>query len=198
MKKVFVLLVLVIFIAGCGESITYKYQNNELNMAYQGEDTNLLKEALYSFENDIAVYYENEEYSLGPSVNVEYGYASFIYPSASGTADFKKIASPHTTKIVELLKKEESLWNKNGKDSKLNYNHELVKCLINNIQNAEIKERIETLLDANYFSPTIMTEFYRVNIGDALTDKNFALFIALETYYQNLLEIDFSSETKNE
>lgn len=197
MKNKLMLLVLIAVMLGCGEAITYKYQNNDLDIACSNMDVALLKEALYSFENDIGVYYKNEEYNPGNNINIEYGYASFIYPGASGTADFKKIASPHTQAIMTLLKKEESLWNKNGEGSKLNYDHELVQCLISNIQNPEIKERIQTLLGANFFSPAIMTEYYRVNVGDAFTDKNFALFIALETYYQNLFELDFS-ETNNE
>jgi len=198
MKNKFVLLIAILFMYSCSESIAYKYQKNEMNIACSGIDQALMKEALYSFENDIATYYNNEKYSPGSAVYFEYGYANFIFPGATNTADYRKIASPHTVKVLEILKKEESLWNKNATDSKLNYNHEFVKCLISNIQNPEIKERIQTLLDANYFNPKIMAELYRVNIGDAITDNNFALFIALETYYQNLLEIDFSATTKNE
>lgn len=198
MKTRILLLIAVIAMYSCGEPIAYKYQNKEMDIACAGIDPSLLKEALYSFENDISAYYNNEQYSPGSAVYFEFGYANFIYPGATGTADYAKIASSHTIAIMHILKKEESLWNKNAKDSKLNYKHPFVKCLIENIDNKEIKEKIETLQSVNYFTPTIMSEFYRVHVGDALTDKHFALFIALETYYQNLLEIDFSAMSKNE
>ncbi len=38
-----------------------------------------------------------------------------------------------------------------------------------------------------------MAENYRINISNANTDKNFALFLALETYYQYLADMDFSN-----
>lgn len=183
---------------GCKEELKYKYQDKAKVLDCPFEDAQLMQEALYSFEYDISEFFNHDEYTPGSPIYFQYGYANFIYTGATGDANFKDIASPHTLQLLEKLKQYPELWNMQGSASNLNYENEYVNCLISNIKNPDIKHKIETLKSVNYLSPTTMADIYRINVIDAATDKNFAMFIALETYYQQLLKVDFSASTGNE
>ena len=79
--------------------------------------------------------------------------------------------------------------------SKLNYKHEFVECLLANIQNKDIASTISSLREINTMSPRIMAEPFRKNVGDAYEDdKYFAMYLALDTYYQHLIDVDFEEE----
>lgn len=197
MKKFFVTLIIIVSFYSCGDQLEYKYQDNELSIDCKEIDINLMKEALYSFENDIASFYNNENYSPGARIYYQFGYANFIYTGATGEANFKNIVSPHSLSILSELRKEPNLFIKKEGASNLNYDHEFTQCLINQIKNTEIKDKIKTLLSVNFLTPKNMAEFYRVNIEDTNTDKHFALFIALDTYYQYLIDLEESNLNNN-
>lgn len=191
--------ILLSFISiGCKEELKYKYQDKAKVTDCPFEDAPLMQEALYSFENDISAFFNHDEYTPGSPIYFQYGYANFIYTGATGDANFKEMASPHTLQLLEKLKQHPELWNMQGSASNLNYENDYVTCLISNIQNAEMKQKIETLKSVNYLSPITMADIYRINVIDAASDKNFAMFIALETYYQQLLKVDLSASTGNE
>ncbi len=198
MKKVISVLFIALGTISCNETLEYKYQDKGQVIDCPGVDSKLIHEALYSFENDIGTFYNNENFNPNSIVFIEYGYANFIFPGAMGDADYKSIASPHTIKLIEELKKEDQLWDRNLGESNLNYNSEFVKCLISKIQNEDIKIKLENLIEVNALSPKIMAEIYRVNSYNTLQDKYFAMFIALDTYYQYTLDIDLSKPTGNE
>ncbi|PKA83810.1 hypothetical protein ATE92_1976 [Ulvibacter sp. MAR_2010_11] len=193
MKKIAVFLVLGILTTSCNEKFDYKYKDKAQVVSCPGADNALLNEALFSFENDIASFYNQDNYPLGSPMFFEFGYANYMYTGATAEADFKNMVSPYTLQILEKLKKEKQLWEKSSKETTLNYKSEFVQCLIENIKNQEIKQKIQTLLDVDYLNPAFMAEFYRVNSVDALDDKYFALFIALETYYPRLMKIEFTA-----
>jgi hypothetical protein len=198
MKKLFVTLIIIASYYSCGgDLLEYKYQDKELNMNCKQIDIPLMKEALYSFEDDIASFYNNENYSPGTRIYYHFGYANFIYTGATGEADFQNIVSTHSLSILSKLRKEPELYIEKKDASNLNYQHEFVQCLINQIKNAEIKDKIKTLLSVDFLTPKNMAEFYRVNIEDAKTDKHFALFIALDTYYQYLIDLEESNLKTN-
>jgi len=198
MKKLFVTLIIIASYYSCGgDLLEYKYQDKELNINCTQIDIPLMKEALYSFEDDIASFYNNENYSPGTRIYYHFGYANFIYTGATGEADFQNIVSTHSLSILSKLRKEPELYIEKKDASNLNYQHEYVQCLINQIKNAEIKDKIKTLLSVDFLTPKNMAEFYRVNIEDAKTDKHFALFIALDTYYQYLIDLEESNLKTN-
>lgn len=197
MKKLFVTAFAIAGFYSCGDGLEYKYQDRELTVACHQIDGNLMKEALYSFEEDISAFYNNDNYVPNTPIYYRFGYANFIFTGATGEAKFEQMVSPHSLGILKELKKQEGLFIENQKGSNLNYNHEFVKCLIEKIENKEIKDKINTLLSVNFFSPKTMAEFYRVNNLDVETDKNFAMFIALDTYYQHLIDLEKSNEKSN-
>lgn len=197
MKKLILTIIIIAGSYSCNNGIEYKYQDRELQLSCDQIDGNLMKEALCSFEEDISAFYNNDNYPPNTAIYYRFGYANFIYTGATGEAKFDLMVSPHSLNILKELKKQEGLFVENKEGSRLNYDHEFVQCLINNIQNKEIKDKINTLLSVNFFSPKTMAELYRVNNRDIETDKNFAMFIALDTYYQYLIDIEKSNENSN-
>lgn len=196
MKNTFFIVIVVTIYFSCEEPLEYKFQNREQLIDCHGVDNKLVHEALYSFEDDIASYYNN---SLEPGfLNYDYGYARYIYKGALGEADYKKIVSNYSIKVLKRLLQEKELWNKTTGESKLNYNCEFVNCLINNIKNKDIKKTLLSNREVNSLNPKILADVYRRNIRDAHTDKYFAMFLALDTYYQYIIDIDFTEINTNE
>ncbi len=196
-NKFFFLLVISLCFA-CKESLDYKFQNNEqMVVVCQGIDAKLAKEALFSFEEDILLFNNKLGINQG-NMNKQFAYASFIYNGALGNANYKDIVSLHSLKVLEELKKE-TLWDYEKEGSRLDYNSEFVTCLISNIKSKIIKNLILNLKEANSLSPKVMADVYRKNIREVENDNNLAMFLALETYYQYLLEMDLSKiESSNE
>ena len=189
MKNILFLSIFIATIFSCTESFPYKYQDKEQVIECSQIDSKLIHEALYSFQNDISRHYlkeiQEKEY-----LNFTFSYNQYIYRGAKGNLDFKEIVSPHTLLIVNELKKEEDLFIKVSGKNTLNYQNEFVKCLINNIKNEEIKNKMINLIEVNYLSPDVMAENYRATTFDTKTDFDYLMFIALQTYYQRLLDIE--------
>jgi len=190
MKKIFLLLISVLTILSCKEPIEYKYQERELGIECSGLDSNLAKEAYFSFRNDLA------EYTMKNMVKIDYhnypfSMALFVFKGAEGTADYKNIVSPHTLKILNELKKETQLWDLQSDKSNLNYHSEFISCLIEGIQNDEIREAILSFREVNSQNPKSFAELYRTSIVDADKDMYFATFLTFEIYYQYIYDLEF-------
>jgi hypothetical protein len=192
MKKFIILLLIIPILISCKEPIQYKFQDEVKVVSCEGADNDLMHEAYYSFLEDIYQYYKKNE--RNPQfINTYYSLAQYIYRGAMGEVDYLVFASPHTLDLVEELRKDEDLWNMESKKSNLNYHNEFVNCLIENIQNEDTRIKIEALRESNSLSPMILAEYYRINIKDTQTDKNFEMFLALDAYYQYLMEVDLSN-----
>jgi len=192
MKKYLILILIIFLLNSCKEPVQYKYQDDVRVVQCEGADIDLMHEAYYSFLYDIYEYYKKNE--VKPEfVNTYYSLAQYIYRGAMGEVDYLVFASSHTLDLVDELKKVEDLWNLDSKKSNLNYNNEFVNCLIENIKNEEIKVTINALRESNALSPMILAETYRINIKDTQTDKYFEMFLAFDTYYQYLMEVDMSN-----
>lgn len=178
--------------SSCNEPFEYKYKDRAQWVKCEGADALLLNEALYSFFDDISLYYREKFGGRNGEIGTLEAYASFIYDGAMGTSDFKNIASEHTVRILSKLKNEKQLWNMNSEESHLNYQSEYVSCLIDNIENVDMKTTLNSLKKVNYLNPKIMADRFRINTMEAIEDQNYAMYIALDTYYQHLLDIDFS------
>jgi len=190
MKKIFLLLISILALGACKEPIEYKYQDRELGIECTGLDSKLAQEAYYSFRNDLA------EYTMKNMVEIDYhnypfSLALFVFKGAEGTADYKDIVSPHTIKILNELKKETQLWDLQSDKSNLNYHSEFINCLIEGIQNDEVKQAIVSFREVNSQNPKSFAELYRTSIVDADKDLNFATFLAFEIYYQYLYDLEF-------
>ena len=176
--------------SSCSQGFQYKYDKKPAQVNCPGANTKLLNEALYSFFDDITAYYiSNSNDPSMQGISTYEAYANYAYSGALGTADFGSIASEHTIKVMNELKKETQLWDKKPAMSNLNYDSELVGCLIENIKNKDMKTSIQSLHAANSLTPKLMAERFRMQIKDALDDPNYGMYIALDTYYQYVYDL---------
>jgi len=188
MSKTILLILIFISFNSCKKPLNYKFSNlKNLNLNCSQIKSNLVKEAYYSFREDLVTYAIKNNKT--DSKNLPLSLALFIVNGALGEADFKNIASNHTKIIVSKLAKENQLWNN---DKSLNYHSIFITCLINNIKNTEIKNAI-LLYREGRFNKEELVEIYRVNIREANTDSHFAMFITFESYYQYLNKLDLTN-----
>lgn len=191
--KPFVFSILLISIISCTQEseLTYKYSDKEQIITCTDQNNTLLNEALYSFEQDLLDYSKAETKTLVSS------YGQYLYKGMEGTALYKDIANEHSLAIRDALLKEDILVT-NGVKSNLNYNHPAVQCVLNNIESNGIKKTISSLIEVGGMNPALFNSRLR-NFGpQAQKSRNQALYIALDSYYQNLVGITLDAPVVNE
>ncbi len=188
--------ILIVFLVfGCQESVEYKYDTKPMMVTCGGADKELLNEALYSFFNDISVYYASRVQR--PMSSTE-AYANFIYKGSKGDADFRNIVSKHSLKLLEKLKQDEQLWDYTSNSSNLNYDSEFVSCLFSNIEDSSMRTTIMALKTTGSLNPKLLSDRLITNVVDDFDQPNFLMYIALDTYYQYLMDLDLSEINSNE
>ncbi len=191
--RTLVYLCFVIFITSCetgkkSAPLEYIYAEKKQVINCENQNNALLNEALYSFENDIIKKYDRD------AQRVAYAYANFIMPGITGTVDFKRLASDHSQKILQKLIEEEIIIPNVGTKSNLNYTHPAVSCIIDASEDTAIKQTLESLIKVGGMDPSLF-DTRLVNKGpDLYTQRNLALYVALDAYYQNLADVDFSDD----
>lgn len=191
--KPFVFILLSTLILSCSQSpkMQYKYGDKEQTIACSNQNNALLNEALHSFENDL------QNYKKSDNTNLISAYGQFMFRGLQGSAAYKEIANDHSIAIRNLLLAEGILIY-NGLKSNLNYKHPAVQCLVNSIEDTDLQKTIKALIDTNSMDPKLFTSRLR-NFGrQAEKNRNQALFIALEAYYQNLVGITLEQSLPNE
>jgi hypothetical protein len=181
----------VLIVSACNEPLAYKYDDKPMQVSCSGANEKLLNEALYSFFDDITVYYRTK--SNDPSeggMSTYEAYANYVYSGALGDADYKNIVSEHSKNVMNELRKETQLWDKKPAMSNLNYNSEFVNCLIENFKDKDMATTIQALNTANSLTPKLMADRFRLTIKAALEDPNYGMYIALDTYYQYLFDLE--------
>lgn len=194
-KILSLLLVLLVF-AGCEKEATlseYKYTEKDYSVKCEGVNTDLIKEALYSFEEDIM-----NHYAKNGNKNLSQAYSRTINLGIYGRAKYDEMVSPHTLEIFKILKEDSNLWKNEGDIKTLNYNNEFVKCLAENISDKEIKTSFNSLLVTNSMRIELLGAELRRKSGFALKDKHLATYIALDYYYAKLFNIDFNKTKETE
>lgn len=193
MKKTIVLLFLILATVSCKKQVTYKYQDKPQEVTCEGADKALMHEALYSFQEDINEYFKDK--GTG-SKNITKAYAKYVFMGTMGNLPFATISSRHSRALLEQLKSQPDLYIKKDGRTILNFKHPYVICLVDNLKNKEVQRILKGLMQVNDMRPELVSEPYRIHVRDAQTDKNFAMLIALQTYYANLADIDFSQVEK--
>lgn len=196
------LIVLLVFflLTSCKKEATlseYKYSANGFQVTCEGVNPELLKEAVYSFEDDITNYFAQKG-----SKNLSQAYSRIVNLGIYGRAKYEEIASPHTIEIFEILKKDKNLWSLEGTTKSLNYESSFVKCLADNLADKDLKTTFNALLSTNSMSAKLFGEPLRRSGYLAMKDKYLATYIALDMYYAKLFDVDFnkkntSKETTN-
>jgi len=194
LKLSIILLVMVVF-TNCKNDpqlSEYKYSEKEFRVNCENIDSELLKEAVYSFEEDITKYF-----SPKGRENLLQAYPRVVNYGQNSRANFNKIPSPHTQEIFEILKTDTELWNLDGENKSLNYNHELVKCIANNLTDKDLKTTFNALITTNSMSAKLFREPLKRKAYLAVKDKNLATYIALDMFYAKLFDVDFNKETSD-
>lgn len=187
-----------VFFNSCEEPIEYVHQDKPQLIVCEGMDKTLVHEALYSFQEDISAYYSSVEIDKNSNQYYIHGYSNFVQPGLSGIAPYQAMASPHTVKLMEELRKEKSLWIPNGEDSHLNYEHPFVRCLLGAIQKEDLRLKFESLSKVNYIKPKVLAVPLRAEVNAIVADPNLAMYVALDGFYQNLYDLELSETLKNE
>ncbi len=187
--KPFLLIILTTLVLSCNKTpkLDYKYGDKEQLIICANQNNALLNEALYSFEEDIL------KSNPSPTKTLNAAYAQYIYKGMLGTMPYTKIANEHSLAIRDQLITE-GIINTTGAKSNLNYEHPAVQCIINKIETEDIKRTINALLEVNGMDPGLFSSRLR-NFGrEAAKSRYEATFIALDSYYQNLVGISLDSE----
>lgn len=189
--KLFVITLAVSFISCKNENTLseYKYADKGLVLSCENVNSKLYSEALFAFENDILNYYKKNN----PNSSLLQAYSQFLRNAVYGRLKYEDIVSPHTAKVFEALKKEDKLWVANNKNSNLNYNSPLIKCIGINMQNKDLKTTFNALIGINSMSPRLFGAPLMSNYRDLLKDKYLAAYVAFDLYYAKLFNKDLSN-----
>lgn len=191
-SKITLLSFLLIFtVFSCKKENTFtdfKFSDKPETITCGGLNNALYKEALYSLEEDLLLYHQK----TNPKTSLTQAYSQFIRLAIYGRLEYEAIISTHTLNVFEALKNETDLWDANNPKSHLNYNSTVVKCISNNIKDDALKTTFNALLSTNSMSPKLFGSPLMNKYRNALSDKHLATYIALDLFYANLFDIDFS------
>lgn len=193
MNKLFTLFVAVLLLLGttsCEQDIAYKYNKKPQPVNCGGLNKNLMHEAMYSFELDIAKHYNFRNYDPSSLLFIQNGYSNYVWDGVNSTAPFLAIYSEHSKEILKALLEQGNLYLKNGEQYQLNFEHLYVSCLIDNIDDNDLRTSIKELLKTGFFSTELMASPFRKKAVQNASDKDLAMFIGLATYYKNLLNLN--------
>lgn len=192
MKHKFVLLAIITLVfMGCKQPMDYKYQDKPQTVDCPGLDKNLMHEALYSFQEDIAAYYNQyTDYRPGTKSYYIEAYSQYVFFGFSGGARFQEIVSNHSLKLLEELKKQPGLFIEKEGRLELNYDHEYVDCLFNSISDEDLRTQFAAMRKVDYLSPQIVAELMRINVLKITQDPYLAMYMCLDAYYQYLADMD--------
>jgi hypothetical protein len=192
MKKIVFLILATASIISCNQKakFDFKYADQEQVITCPEANNPLLNEALYSFEKDLIFKYD----SLDQRIITAYG--AFMYRGMDGSAKYDEIITPNTRPIVEALIAENILI-EDKTPSHLNYEHPTVQCIIDNIKDEDLKTTINALIETKTMNPKLFNSRMR-NFGrNSGKDRHLALFVALDGYYQQILNITPQESEKN-
>lgn len=185
------LLIMVFLLAGCKNSIEYKYLDKPQTVDCPGIDSQLMHEALYSFQEDIGSFYNQyTDYKQGTSSFYMEAYMQYVFFGFSGGARYQEIVSDHSLEILNALKEVPGLFIQKEGSLELNYEHEYIECLFSSIEDEDLRTQFASMQAVNYFSPQIVAELMRVNVLKVIQDPYLAMYMSLDAYYQYLADLD--------
>jgi len=187
MKNTFFLLVVITLLStSCKQKkIDYKYSDKEdLVACSSGGDMDLIKEAVYTFEDYISNHYT----FLGNTVAE--GYNNYLKLLINNRPPASEFFNDHLKEVVAALKNEKDLWTTNGNSLRLNYHNELVNCIIENIQDTEMNTTIEVLSSSGTLTTEVLGPvLYTKRLLMAKKDRALATYVALDMFYTKLIQM---------
>ena len=193
--KYLILLLLITILSSCKtKSKNFRYADKPDIIECNVRNYPLLKEAFYSFENDLFTYTRD-------SLNADRAsaYNRWVYPSHANTYQIKTLVSPYTIEIFERLKSEEpQLFDVNNKESNLNYNSELITCIAANMTSGDLKTTFNALISTNTMSPKLFGDALIFNLLRVTNDPYMRFYVVFEYGYGHMFFTDFSDITNAE
>lgn len=186
-----IVFLLALTLVNCKEKETFNdFKFTEKGISIVCEDENLkalINEAVFNFEDDITKFYRKDK------PNLTLAYSQFIRNAISGRVKYAEVATPHTVKIFEALKKENSFWDAENEKSYLNYKSPFFNCISDKIQDQNLKTTLNALISTNSMSPKLFSSPLMSRYQKALSDKYLAAYIAFDLYYAKLFSVDLSN-----
>ncbi len=183
---------LIVVLTSCNKEnkpqIAYKYEKQPATITCENVNSELYKEALYSFEDDILNFYRKTR----PNTNLSQAYSQFIRLAILERVKYENIISKHTLDVFHALKNENTLWNANNPKSYIDYNGPEIACISENIENKNLKTTMAALLKTNSMEPKLFGAPLTANYREVIKDKYLATYVALDLFYAKLFKIDFS------
>lgn len=181
-------LVTILTLTACHQGPEYRYQDQPKVVDCPGMSEDFMHELLYSFREDIGAYYNQyTDYIEGSKSYYFEAYGQYIYFGFSGTARFDDIASEHSRALLQELRKEKDFWIVKDSQERLNYSHPYLTCLIDGVADNDLRVSMQNLRQANSLTPELIAETMRINFQKVLADPNLAMYLALDGFYQPLI-----------
>lgn len=188
------LLLLTFTVFNCEKTVQIEYKYAEKpDIVSCNLDGKLIKEALYSFEEDIINKY------AGADKNAINAYLQYVNRGLNDrNLKYPEFVSPHTIKVFEALQSQQDLWRKKGENYQLNYNGDLMNCIAKNISNTDLKTTLNALLTTNSMSSKLFLAPIKTDIRQLVKDNQVKTYIAFDLFYAKLFNVDFSKVEEKE
>jgi len=192
MKRIIISTLTILLFISCNKEpkFEYKYSDKDDLFNCSSVDMELIKEAVYAFEDFIT-----QHYIAQPPNTLSKGYAFYWEIVLKDIQPAIELFDIHLIQIVKRLKKEKELWIIYKDKTTLNYNHPLMSCIAKNIKDTEINKTLNVLLETNsfrtkYFIPTFLRKTQML-----IDDNALATYFALEMFYAKVLDENFDTQT---
>ncbi len=184
-KNILFALVLLLFLSCNQKKLEYQFNDKEdLTFTCEYQNKALIKEALYTFEE-----YIEKNYAAIDHRTIE-GYRSYLHLLYDNSPPASEYFSDHLKDVVNTLLKEEDLWVQEGYNFTLNYNNPFVKCLIENIEDKDIKNTLNILKQTNTLKAEVVAPIFYEKKNLMVKDKALATYVALDMFYAKVFHMN--------
>lgn len=183
----FLILICLIFSCKSEPDIAYKFADEKNLFPCSSVDMDLIKEAVYTFESFIF-----EHYSFNAPEKEKAAYFNYLKNSEAQLMPIGEKFDDHLKNVFYALKKEEALWTGTDDHKTLNLDHEIVKCIINNIKIEAVKPVFKTLAESKTLRGEIIAPTLRSYFNQMQNDRALATYMALDLFYAKIFQFDLS------
>lgn len=188
MKRIIISTLTIMLFVSCKKELEYKYTDNDDILKCSSVDIDLIKEAVYAFED-----YSKENYSFQIPKSVAQGYYFYWTIAINNRLPAIEFINPHIIKIRDILKEEKDLWITKNDETFLNMNHAIVTCISEQLINSEVKNLFNLLVDTNTFTTQVFLASLTKGDERVRDDKAFHTYLILDTFYARILNVDFNN-----
>lgn len=186
MKKSVIYFVVLLLLNGCDsvKKPEYRFQNEKNLFLCNGTDMETVKEAVYVFEDYITEHYAFLSKTVGE------GYHNYIKLLLDDRSPASEFFSEYLIEFKDYLKTRDEFWVEKNGQLRLNYDNELVSCIINNIQDEQIRKTIDALVSSNTARPELLGPVLYRNRTMMTEDRALATYVVFETFFPKLFYMD--------